>query len=340
VRLYRKLIESPIWTNLGASGLKFAIYFLLRANWRDTDWYDGRRRVVIPRGSFVTSYEAASNDCQLTVKQARNAFAHLARIGFATYTHGRHWTMVAITNYDQYQSEIEPEGRAGTRAGSFDETGQPQLTKQGRQKGNLNSLVSSVDSTDTSADLETGQAQGQAPSMKQGRTRASTRAGRRATDKEIKNIRINTYASDDAQRGSLPETTPRQKPSQDALGEIARNIHGRHPNSAGAAGRRDLSDSGVAKALTAILKHKHVSSDDCEPYLRTIDENHASWCDSEAWRKEGGQFVKSLSGWLAPTKERYDVAPDTHSQQINGHWQPNLTEMPTHMNPGLVGGEW
>ncbi len=102
----------------------------------------------------------------------------------------------------------------------------------------------------------------------------------------------------------------KRKPYEDALQQIARAIHVRHPNSAGAAGRRDLSISGVEKALSAILKHKRVLADDCEACLRQIDRNHVACCESEAWRKDTGQFVKSLRGWLAPREERYEIAPD------------------------------
>jgi hypothetical protein len=67
--------------------------------------------------------------------------------------------------------------------------------------------------------------------------------------------------------------------------------------------------SAVEKKLEAILKHKRIPATDCEAYLRRIDRNHAAACESEGWRKEDGQFVKSLRNYLAPTEERYDVEP-------------------------------
>lgn len=87
---------------------------------------------------------------------------------------------------------------------------------------------------------------------------------------------------------------------------VAGSIHARHPS---AHGRRDCSVAVVEKQLEAILKHKHIPSCERESYLRCVDANHASMCASEQWTKNGGEFAKSLSNWLAPTKERYDVNP-------------------------------
>lgn len=41
IRLFRKLLEHPIWTQLAPAVAKVAIYFLLHANYRPTRWYDG-----------------------------------------------------------------------------------------------------------------------------------------------------------------------------------------------------------------------------------------------------------------------------------------------------------
>jgi hypothetical protein len=111
-----------------------------------------------------------------------------------------------------------------------------------------------------------------------------------------------------------PDGNPRpsatnRKPYRDVLEQVARSIHGRHPN---AYQRRDLSVAVVEKKLEAILKHKRVATAEAETFLRRIDRNHAAMCSSETWQKDGGQFAKSLRNYLAPTEERYDaeqVAP-------------------------------
>jgi hypothetical protein len=106
--------------------------------------------------------------------------------------------------------------------------------------------------------------------------------------------------------GNPKSSASKRKPYRDVLEQVARSIHGRHPN---AHGRRDLGVAGVEKKLEAILKHKQIPTTDCEAYLRRIDHNHAAACESDGWRKEDGQFVKSLRNYIAPTEERYDVEP-------------------------------
>jgi uncharacterized protein YdaU (DUF1376 family) len=101
-------------------------------------------------------------------------------------------------------------------------------------------------------------------------------------------------------------TAAKQKPYADVLEQVARSIHERHPS---AHGRRDLGVAAVEKKLAAILKHKRIPAAECEAYLRRIGRNHAAACQSEDWQKDGGQFVKSLRNYLAPTEERYDVEP-------------------------------
>ena len=109
--------------------------------------------------------------------------------------------------------------------------------------------------------------------------------------------------------GKPQKPTANRKPYRDVLEQVARSIHGRHPNEGGASGRRDLSIAGVEKKLEAILKHKRVPTAEAEAFLRRIDRIHAAACASEAWRKDGGQYAKGLRNYLAPTEERYDIEP-------------------------------
>jgi hypothetical protein len=263
VRIYRKLPENPVWTQLSPAVLKVMIAFLLKANWKQATWYDGATEVQIPRGSFVTSYATMALFCGLSIKQIRGAFEHLERAQFAAYTRAQRWTMVTVLNYGAYQ---DSEDQGGTAEG----------TSEG-----------------------------------------SKRARRRAPIEEEKNINTPPPPSSAWDGAGAPlelvppdsnEETPRpaanRKPNREALEQVAKSIHGRHP---AAYGRRDLGVGGVEKKLAAILKHKRIPAAEVDRYLRRIDRNHATACESEAWRKDGGQFVKSLRNYLAPAEERYDL---------------------------------
>ena len=110
VRLWRQLLENPVWTQLSPAVLKVMIAFLLRANWKTATWYDGSAEVTIPRGSFVTSYPRMARFCNLSTKQIRSAFAHLERVHFAAYQRAPKWTLVTVLNYSSYQDASSDEG--------------------------------------------------------------------------------------------------------------------------------------------------------------------------------------------------------------------------------------
>ena len=119
VKIYRRLMENSVWTQLSPAVLKVMIAFLLKANWMEATWYDGSNEVEIPRGSFVTSYPKMAQFCKVSVKQVRGAFEHLESAHFAAYTRAGKWTMVTVMNYSTYQDSEPDEGTAeGTDQGA------------------------------------------------------------------------------------------------------------------------------------------------------------------------------------------------------------------------------
>jgi hypothetical protein len=113
IRLHRRLLQNPIWTQLAPAVLKVAIYFLLRANYRPAQWYDGSSSVDIPAGSFITSYAHAAKDCAISVQQVRDAFGHLFRTQFATYRRTHRWTLVTVVNWSGYQASPDDAEHTG-----------------------------------------------------------------------------------------------------------------------------------------------------------------------------------------------------------------------------------
>jgi hypothetical protein len=118
VRLYRALMDHPVWTQLSPVVLKVAVHFLLTANYKPGEWYDGARMVSVPAGSFITSNDKMAIACRLSVQQIRGAFDHLERTQFATYLRTHRWTLVTIKNWDTYQTAAEdgntPDNSFGT----------------------------------------------------------------------------------------------------------------------------------------------------------------------------------------------------------------------------------
>jgi hypothetical protein len=119
VKVHRKILDSPIWT-LTPAVAKVAIYFILRANYKSTLWYDGSRYVDVPAGTFITSYASAAAACNLSVQQVRDAFEHLERTQFATYRRTHRWTLVSVLNYETYQVTASDENTHENAQGTTD----------------------------------------------------------------------------------------------------------------------------------------------------------------------------------------------------------------------------
>ena len=153
VRLWRKVTDNPVWTTLEPSVLKVMMGFLLKANWKQKTWYDGRATIEIPRGAFVTSYAKMAEFCNLSVKQIRLAFVHLEKLDFAAYTRASKWTLVKVLNYDIYQTPNVDEGtdqdttEGSLRAGS----GQGEGTMRATTKEFKNLITTTCASDDARA---------------------------------------------------------------------------------------------------------------------------------------------------------------------------------------------
>ena len=98
IKLHRALVEWGWYTDLPTC--KLWLHILLRANYKACAW----QGIEIPRGAFVTSYAALSTESGLTVKQVRTALDKLKSTGEITVKTNRHYTIVTVAKYDDYQS--------------------------------------------------------------------------------------------------------------------------------------------------------------------------------------------------------------------------------------------
>jgi hypothetical protein len=131
---------------------KVAVYFLLKANFRSSAWDDGAKVVEIPAGSFITSYARTAEACNLSVQQVRDAFTHLSRTQFATYTRTERWTLVTVLNWSAYQASDDEVEHAEEQALDQAENRQGTTDKELRIK-NTNSIPSKTEGAGASAPL-------------------------------------------------------------------------------------------------------------------------------------------------------------------------------------------
>lgn len=98
IKLHRGMLEWGWYTDLPTC--KLWLHLLLRANYKACEW----QGIEIPRGAFATSYAALSAESGLTVKQVRTALGKLKKTGEITVETNRHYTIVTVAKYDEYQS--------------------------------------------------------------------------------------------------------------------------------------------------------------------------------------------------------------------------------------------
>lgn len=98
IKLHRALTEWGWYKDLPTC--KLWLHVLLRANYKACEW----QGIEIPRGAFATSYAALSAESGLTVKQVRTALGKLKKTGEITVETNRHYTIVTVAKYDEYQS--------------------------------------------------------------------------------------------------------------------------------------------------------------------------------------------------------------------------------------------
>lgn len=99
---------------------------------------------------------------------------------------------------------------------------------------------------------------------------------------------------------------------------IAEQIHARHP------AIRRCSRSEVEKLLFGIAA-KFPAEKQTE-VLETVNSNHAGWCKTNDWTKNGGQYAKGLKNWLNPIEELWNQEPPTVDSDDEWRNTPEMIE--------------
>ena len=97
IKLHRALTEWGWYKDVPTC--KLWLHILLRANFRESV-YMGK---TIPRGGFVTSSASLSSVSGLSVQQVRTALGKLKTTGEITVETNRHFTVIVVVKYDEYQ---------------------------------------------------------------------------------------------------------------------------------------------------------------------------------------------------------------------------------------------
>lgn len=105
IRLHRSLLDWEWYDDINVKVL--FLHCLLRANYEDKEWHG----IIIPRGSFLTSYSSLSSETGLTYKQVRFALDKLKLTGEVAHKGQSHYSIITVKNWNEYQIEWQADGQ-------------------------------------------------------------------------------------------------------------------------------------------------------------------------------------------------------------------------------------
>lgn len=98
IKLHSKFLNWGWYKNKNTKIL--FIHCLLKANWQD-GYFEG---VLVPRGSFVTSYKKLSEELNMTIQEIRTSIKHLISTQELTQKQHSKFSIISIKNYELYQA--------------------------------------------------------------------------------------------------------------------------------------------------------------------------------------------------------------------------------------------
>ena len=107
IKLYRELLDKPVWLCSTPSQKVILVTMLLMANHKENEWeWQGRPYVCKP-GQFITSLESIQLKCGkgVSVANIRTALKRFEKYGFLINKSTKLNRLVTICNWDTYQNQ-------------------------------------------------------------------------------------------------------------------------------------------------------------------------------------------------------------------------------------------
>ena len=111
VKLYRNLLEKPIWKQSTPEQKSILVTLLMMVNYTDSEWeWKGELYTCAP-GQVVTSLETITQKCGKGISQqnVRTALKRFEKLGFLTNESTKSGRLITIENWGKYQgTDAEP----------------------------------------------------------------------------------------------------------------------------------------------------------------------------------------------------------------------------------------
>lgn len=106
LKLYRKLIQKPIWKQSTPEQKAILITILCMVNHEEQEWeWQGRKYICKP-GQVITSLEKIRQACGkgISIQNVRTALARFEKLGFLTNESTKEARLITVQNWELYQS--------------------------------------------------------------------------------------------------------------------------------------------------------------------------------------------------------------------------------------------
>lgn len=106
LRLYRELLDKPIWKNSTLEQRTILITLLCFANHQSNEWEFKNEIFEVQPGQFITSVQSIIEKCnckEITRQKVRTALTRFEKFGFLTIETTKQNSLVTIVNWEKYQ---------------------------------------------------------------------------------------------------------------------------------------------------------------------------------------------------------------------------------------------
>lgn len=142
-KLYRELLNKPIWLNSSNEQRVILITLLAMANWKETEWDYYGEKIKLNPGQFIASAPAIKERCnssEITIMKIRTALERFEKLDFLTVSltgkSTKSGKLITIVNWRLYQSNEEEDNRQNNRQNNKEITDrQPTDNRQIKEEG-------------------------------------------------------------------------------------------------------------------------------------------------------------------------------------------------------------
>ena len=103
IKLYRKILKSPIWDNEKA--LKIWIWCLVKATHKKRVQLVGQQEVILEKGQFVFGRKKASEELSMTESTIYKYIKLLEKLQMISVKSNNKFSVVSIEKWEDYQVE-------------------------------------------------------------------------------------------------------------------------------------------------------------------------------------------------------------------------------------------